>query len=447
MSVRLRVTLAFTAVMALVLRRRRAVPLPAAGRRARRGHRAQLEARSAGVSAPRGDDRRDRAGARPVRPGRAASTERGGAGTPLLTTARDARARSRRADRRPQHGDDHVRLRAEPRGGRVVVVGEDLETARGRRLEPRHAAADRRADPLLLAALAGYGATAAALRPVERMRARAAADRGDRARRAPAGAAGRRRDRAARARRSTRCSSASRRRSQRERTFVADASHELRTPLAILQDRARAGAAPRPHARGADGRAALGERGDRPARRARRGPARDRAQRPGAAADPAPSELRAAELLERVRERFARRSPSATRRSRPAPTGSRCEADPLRARAGARQPARQRAPLRRRARSSSRPRRATARCACTCATTGRASRPTSPPSSASPAATRARGRGGAGLGLAIVAAIARAHGGEAGAADRPDGGADVWIELPRRRSGRAQPGGERRCAS
>ena len=42
----------------------------------------------------------------------------------------------------------------------------------------------------------------------------------------------------------------------------------------------------------------------------------------------------------------------------------------------------------------------------------------------------ARGRGGAGLGLAIVAAIARAHGGDAGAANRPEGGADVWIELP-----------------
>ena len=44
----------------------------------------------------------------------------------------------------------------------------------------------------------------------------------------------------------------------------------------------------------------------------------------------------------------------------------------------------------------------------------------------------ARSRGGAGLGLAIVAAVARAHGGEAGAASRPGGGADVWIELPRR---------------
>jgi signal transduction histidine kinase len=42
----------------------------------------------------------------------------------------------------------------------------------------------------------------------------------------------------------------------------------------------------------------------------------------------------------------------------------------------------------------------------------------------------ARGRGGAGLGLAIVQAIARAHGGEAHACNRPSGGADVWLDLP-----------------
>jgi two-component system, OmpR family, sensor kinase len=42
----------------------------------------------------------------------------------------------------------------------------------------------------------------------------------------------------------------------------------------------------------------------------------------------------------------------------------------------------------------------------------------------------ARGRGGAGLGLAIVDLIARAHGGAAGARNRPAGGADVWIALP-----------------
>jgi signal transduction histidine kinase len=47
----------------------------------------------------------------------------------------------------------------------------------------------------------------------------------------------------------------------------------------------------------------------------------------------------------------------------------------------------------------------------------------------------ARARGGSGLGLAIAAMIARAHGGSAGARDRPLGGADVWISLPRSRGG------------
>ena len=37
---------------------------------------------------------------------------------------------------------------------------------------------------------------------------------------------------------------------------------------------------------------------------------------------------------------------------------------------------------------------------------------------------------GAGLGLAIAEAIGRAHGGGAGARNRPGGGADVWLALP-----------------
>ncbi len=53
----------------------------------------------------------------------------------------------------------------------------------------------------------------------------------------------------------------------------------------------------------------------------------------------------------------------------------------------------------------------------------------------------ARSRGGTGLGLAVVDSIARAHGGSAHARNRPEGGADVWIELPftSRQSGRSSP--------
>ncbi|MHB8469533.1 MAG: ATP-binding protein [Gaiellaceae bacterium] len=46
-------------------------------------------------------------------------------------------------------------------------------------------------------------------------------------------------------------------------------------------------------------------------------------------------------------------------------------------------------------------------------------------------ADAARSGGGAGLGLSIVALIAAAHGGSAGAANRSGGGADVWVALPR----------------
>jgi signal transduction histidine kinase len=51
----------------------------------------------------------------------------------------------------------------------------------------------------------------------------------------------------------------------------------------------------------------------------------------------------------------------------------------------------------------------------------------------------ARSSGGSGLGLSIVALIAEAHGGEAGVANRPDGGGDAWIVLPRARTAHAQP--------
>ncbi len=55
-------------------------------------------------------------------------------------------------------------------------------------------------------------------------------------------------------------------------------------------------------------------------------------------------------------------------------------------------------------------------------------------------ADEARGRGGTGLGLAIVSLIADAHGGEVGLRNRPEGGADVWLAVPRaQRAGPAAP--------
>ena len=58
-------------------------------------------------------------------------------------------------------------------------------------------------------------------------------------------------------------------------------------------------------------------------------------------------------------------------------------------------------------------------------------------------ADEARSRGGTGLGLAITSAVARAHGGEAHASNRDDGGADVWLELPHPFSSSPHGDGER----
>jgi heavy metal sensor kinase len=162
-------------------------------------------------------------------------------GTPLLTAAAVGQALQgeQMAARRHLPGvRAPLRLLARPAraGGRpvVVIVGESLEQ--------RDDALDALAALLLVAGplglvltgLAGYLVTAAALRPVERMRARAAAitaaEEGGRLPVPPGD------DELARLGRTlnemlARLEAAF----ARERAFVSDASHELRTPLAILR--------------------------------------------------------------------------------------------------------------------------------------------------------------------------------------------------------------------
>jgi signal transduction histidine kinase len=278
---------------------------------------------------------------------------------------------------------------------------------------------------LLLASLAGYGAAAAALRPVERMRRRAAeiqaAERGTRL---PVGPAD---DEIGRLGETLNLMLARLEAAfARERTFVADASHELRTPLAILKAELelalREGrsveeleAALRSAAEETDRLAALAEdllviarveQGRLPIRSA---------------------PLDARDVVDAVEQRFAARTALAVS----APEGLGLFADPMRLQqalgnlvdnalrhGGARvelsaEPAGARVELH-----------------------VRDDGPGFPAQFVDDAFERftrgdpARGRGGAGLGLAIVAAIADAHGGAAGARNRPGGGADVWISVP-----------------
>jgi signal transduction histidine kinase len=157
----------------------------------------------------------------------------------LLTTAQLERARSGPLlVRRTRLAEDAVRLLAQPvsaQGRRlVVVVGNPLESRDAALATLRTELLIGGPIGLLVASAIGYLLAAAALRPIDRMRARAAAISASRlSERLPVA---RSRDEVSRlgntlndmlARLETAL--------ERERSFVADASHELRTPLAHLQ--------------------------------------------------------------------------------------------------------------------------------------------------------------------------------------------------------------------
>jgi two-component system, OmpR family, sensor kinase len=360
-----------------------------------------------------------------------------GAGTePLLTPSelRRAMAGGVVTERGPRLGlTDGVRVLGRPAptdGGEVViVVGESLEQ-RTRALEGLHTLlAIGGPLALLVASLAGYAVAAAALRPVERMRRRAAELTGEAEGRLPVPPS---RDEIARLGNTL---NAMLGRLQavlaRERSFVSDASHELRTPLAILRTELELAL------RGRSTREELEE-----AVRS----AAEETERLNQLADDLlviarsdqgrlpvrPAEIEARALLESVAHRFAARARAEQRTLLAEPadgltlTADRARLEQalanmvdnaLRHGAGdvvlsaARDDGLVELHVRDRG-------------------------PGFPDDFLPSAferfsrADEARSRGGTGLGLAITSAVAKAHGGEAHASNREEGGADVWLEIP-----------------
>jgi len=267
---------------------------------------------------------------------------------------------------------------------------------------------------LVLASLAGYGAAAAALRPVERMR-RQAAGMAEPSGRLPVGPAD---DEIGRLGTTLNAMLARIEEAYgRERAFVSDASHELRTPLAILK---------------AELELALREGRSVEELQAALRSAAEETDRLVALAEDLLVLARVEEGRLPVRPEWLDAG-TLLRRFGPAhaPPGLAVRADPDRLDLALRN-------LVENARryGGGRIELAAERVNRSVELHVRDDGPGFPPDFLDAAFERftradpARGRGGTGLGLAIVDVIARAHGGAAGARNRPAGGADVWISLP-----------------
>ncbi len=332
---------------------------------------------------------------------------------------------------RPVDADDRTRLLARP----ITAAGQRVIVVVGASLEPIEVAQHRLAKLLLvggpvlllLASVAGYGAAAGALRPMERMRRAASTIRtgrsGTRLEVPPAG------DEVSRLADTLngmldRLDDAFR----RERAFVDDASHEMRTPLALVKGELEL--AMRDGASYDDLREAIvaaAEENDRLVRLAEDLLVLARAD--DGAMPPRVEVIVLDELVEQVRARIG---PTADALALdPAASGCVLRGDESRLErvltnlvrnaldAGA-------------TRVDVQVRELASVVEVHVLDDG----PGFPDAFLARAferfarADEARGRGGTGLGLAIVRSTAEAHGGTAGAANRPEGGADVWFALP-----------------
>jgi heavy metal sensor kinase len=324
--------------------------------------------------------------------------------------------------------DGDWRLLATPAAGDVLVVGRSL-AGRGESLDRlQHEFLLAAPLALVLATFAGYLLAGAALRPVEAMRRRAAAitaaTPGSRLPVPPGG------DEISRLAETLndmlgRLEAAF----QHERRFVSDASHELRTPLALLRTELDiALRRPRSRAELEDALRSAAEETERLS-----GLAEDLLLVARADQGELPvrwEQISSRDLLERVSRRFATRAGELRRAVRVTGSAPVLDADPARLEQAL----------------GNHVDNALAYGAGTVELSARSVNGHVelhvtdegrgfPPGFAPRAfdrfsrADESRSHGGSGLGLAIVQAIAQAHGGYASAANRKDGGADVWLSL------------------
>jgi signal transduction histidine kinase len=355
---------------------------------------------------------------------------------PLLTPA-EVRSAARRTiifDRpNPFEAAEPARLLATPvsTGDRrlIVVVGAGADDRNSHLESLAILLALGGLGALLLSSLAGYGVAAAALAPVEEMRRKA--DEITESRHGELLPVGRADDEIARLGATLNGMLARLERAfERERAFVADASHELRTPIAVLKTEIElALRGERSREELVEALRSADEETERLAELAEALLVIARAE--GGRLPLTTTQIDAERLFAGVRGRFEARARASGRRLVVAPTGERVTADARRLEQALDNLVENALLHGDGAIHLS----AVAHDGCV-ELHVRDEGPGFPPEFLGAAFERftrgdpARGRGGSGLGLSIVLVIARAHGGDARAANSPEGGADLCIELP-----------------